>query len=165
MASQLNASMSTTDKSLFIVELDSPQERLEIQFVPEKITISSNANQAKLDVVGRNNPQYHYINGEDILTMTLDFYAADEEKTEAISRVKWLQSLRFNDGYSRRKKNVLIIWGDLFQEKHYVWTVQNVKVDYSQFVETKKFRPQQAMVDITLALDPGFNIRKSDFRR
>lgn len=165
MSSQLNPILTTTDKNLFIVELDSPQERLEIQFVPEKLSIKSTANQAKLDIVGRNNPKYHYINGEDILSMTLDFFAADEERQEAINRVKWLQSLRYNDGYSRRKKNVLLVWGDVFSEKHYVWTVQSVNVEYSQFVESKKFRPQQAFVEITLALDPGFNIRKQDFRK
>lgn len=162
MASLFNQSISTTEKSLYIVEYNSPQERLEIQFVPPVVEYNATANQAKIDVVGRNNPLYHYINGEDDLKLSLDFHAEDEQKYEVLERVNWLLGLRYNDGRSRRKKNVLIVFGEMFLNR--LWTVTSVNVKYSEFRSDAGFRPQQATVDIQFKLDPPRNIVQSDFR-
>jgi len=164
MANIENIPVSTTNKSLYIVSLNNPDERMEIQFVPQKLQIDSTANHAKIEVVGRNNPLYHYTTGEDNLNLILDLYADDDDKLNVIQRVRWLQSLRYNDGISRRKKNVMLIFGDLFINQNMTWIVTSVSVSYSDFHELHNFRPQQAMVDLKLSLDPGENLKESDFK-
>lgn len=164
MSDIINVALSQTQKSLYIVDLKSPDERMEIQFVPHELRMDSTANHGKIEVVGRNNPLYHYINGEDNLSFQLDLYADETEKTSVLQRVRWLQSLRYNDGYTRRKRNVLLIWGDMFRNENMVWIVTSVSVRYTDFDGAKSFRPQQAYVDLKLTLDPRVNLRESDIR-
>lgn len=165
MGNVVNKYVNQTNKSLYIVDLMSPDQSLEIQFVPKELKTTATANHARIDVIGRNNPLYHYVNGEDGLHFQLDFYADDDNKSDVMERVDWLKALRYNDGYARRKSNVLLVWGDLFRDQNQVWIVTSVNATYSDFRSDYNFRPQQAFVDITLSLDPKQNIRKSDFRK
>lgn len=165
MANLINKTISQTNKQLFIVDLSSPDETMEIQFVPQELRMSGTTNHARMDVVGRNNPLYQYINGEDSIFLELDFYADDENKEDVVERVRWLQSLRYNDGFDRRKKNVLLVWGDLFSNSNLVWIVTLVNVEYSGFHSEFNYRPVFAKVFVTLVLDPSTNIRVSDIRQ
>lgn len=157
--------ISDTNKSLYIVEIGGNRDRIEIQFTPKEISFNSQANNQKIEVIGRNNPLYHYTGGQDTLKFQLDFYADDEDREEVVKKVRWLQALRYNNGRRNRKKNVLIVWGDLFNDPFYVWTVDSVDVKYSDFRSDKKYNPVQAYVDIQFSLDPPENITINDIRK
>lgn len=154
---------STTAGRCYIVELSPPYERLEIQFVPKEFSYGSTAKMAKIEVVGRNNPLHHYTGGDDNLSFQLDFFAEEESRKDVLKKVKWIQSLRYNDGNFAPKKNISIVFGNLFRNE--IWTVDSVQVKYSDFDSLHDFLPQQAFVDIKLSLDPIKNLRIKDVRK
>lgn len=153
---------STTENQIFIVELQEPFERLEVQFVPKDIPWSRNANLSAVEVVGRNHPKYHFTGGEDQVGLQLDFYSDEENREDVLRKVRWLQSLTYNDGYNAPARNVKIVFGRLFQKE--IWAVANVNAVLSSFNSNYGMLPQRAMVDITFKLDPKTNLRLSDVR-
>jgi hypothetical protein len=151
-------SISSTQGQLAIVELSPPFERLEIQFMPTGLAWSRTPDLPALAVVGRNNPHYHLTGGEDRLNLRLDFATELESRLDVIRKVQWLRSLTFAP-----VRNVKLVWGQLFKSE--VWVVASFKADMDQFMHNANMLPQQAYVDITLALDPKKNLRLRDVRR
>jgi len=159
---------TTTDNQLYFIRKKrnagaGPQREgsyLNIQWVPENVNVSRNTDNQAVKVVGRNNPFYHYTSGETLLSMTLDFYSAAEDSPEVIRKCRWLESLSMNNGSEEPPENVILIWGELFKDE--VWIVKNVNYQLGNFNKEFGFLPQQAYVDITLALDPDENTKVSD---
>lgn len=154
---------STTDKRLCFVLVTEPDKRLYIQFIPTNVSIQRNSSTQTVQIVGRNNPLYQYTAGEKLLSMTLDFYSEEEEREDVIKRCHWLEGLTYNDGYDKPPERVRLVWGDLYQDE--IWTVKSVNYSLSNFHKGWGFLPQQAYVDITLALDVDKDVVKSDLLR
>lgn len=154
---------STTQNELFIVELSKPFEQMKIQFMPEELNWSRTASISSAVVVGRNNPYYQLTGGEDKLALKLDLYAEQENRQDVIDRVHWLQSLTMNNGYAGPVRNIKLVWGDLFKRE--VWVVLDVRAQLSQFMPQAGMLPQQAYVELSLALDPKKNRTIADVRR
>lgn len=157
-----NLGVNTTNGKCYIVELRPPYQKLEIQFVPEEFNLSSTADEAKIQVVGRNNPLIHYTGGNDKLSLTLDFYSDEENRKDVLTRVNWIKSLRMSDGSYGPKRNISLVFGDLFRKE--IWSVSNVKVKLQHLDGDFNFMPRQAYVDLELTLDPKSNLRIDDVR-
>jgi hypothetical protein len=135
---------STTEGKIYLVELESPFESLEIQFVPEEIVMNRTANVVDFAVVGRNNPLHQYTGGDEKMSLKLDFYSDSERRDDVIKKTRWLESLAQNDA-GRRPQTL-------------------VKVTLSMFDSAHGYLPKQAYVDLQLSLDTKVNIPKSDLR-
>lgn len=157
-----NLGVNTTGGKCYIVELRPPYQKLEIQFVPDEISLTSSANNAKIDIVGRNNPLVHYTGGNDKLKLTLDFYSDEANRKDVLLKVRWLQSLRYADGSFGPKRNISVVLGDLFRRE--IWTVDSVNIKLSNLDGQFNFMPRQAFVDLDLTLDPKTNLRIDDVR-
>lgn len=144
------------------MELESPFERLEIQFVPEEITMNRTANVVDFAVVGRNNPLHQYSGGDEKMNFKLDFYSDTANRSDVITKTRWLESLAQNDAGNRPQTLVKLVWGDLFKRSK--WVVNSVKVTLSMFDKRYGFLPCQAYVDMQMSLDTKVNIPKSDLR-
>lgn len=155
------SNFSTTDQRLYLVLVSNPESRLYIQFVPAELNIQRNSSTQAVQIVGRNNPLYQYTAGEKLLSFQLDFYADVEDKSDVIEKCKWLESLTYNDGYSKPPERVKLVWGDLFKDE--LWIVKTVNYKLSMFDKEKGFLPRQAYVDISFALDTSVDYIKSDF--
>lgn len=153
--------MSTTEGMLYFIALDT-LDRLDIQFVPENLTINRNPNIASIQVVGRNNPIYHYISGDTNMNLELDFHSADENREDVLKKCKWLEHLAYNDGYAKEPQRVKLVFGDIFKDE--LWVIKKVSYVLSQFNKQKGFLPQQAIVSIELGLDPTNNLGWEDVR-
>lgn len=162
MADLKNLGVNNTKGKCYIVELRPPYQKLEMQFIPAGIKIASTANNAKIEVIGRNNPLHQYTGGDDKMTFKLEFYSDVEDRDDVIKKCRWLQALRYNDGYKGPKRNVKVIMGDMFKKE--IWIVDSVTMDFSNFDSDKGFRPRQASVDIALSLDPKTNLTINDVR-
>lgn len=136
-------------------------ERLDIQYVPKEIAISRSANISGVAVVGRNNPLYHYTGGTTEMTLELDFHSEELNREDVIRKCKWLESLAYSDGYSSAPETVRLTFGKLFQNNE-TWVVQRVNYKLSLFMGDHGMLPRQAIVSITLSLDPQRNLRKDD---
>src|SRR5690606_14511421 len=88
---------TTTEGRLYFIALTT-LDRLDIQFVPDEINISRNPTIASIQVIGRNNPIYHYISGETTLNLQLDFHAMHENRQDVINKCRWLEHLAYADG-------------------------------------------------------------------
>lgn len=150
------------DGRLYIIALGS-LERLEMQFVPLKLSLNRSADIEELKVVGRNNPIHHYTSGSDRLNFELDFYSIAENRDDVITKVNWLQSLAYNDGYALPPERVKVVFGDVFRDE--VWVVKSVQADLSLFNKNHAYLPQQAYVKLQLMLDPDRNLRLNDIKR
>lgn len=158
--SQSTQRTSTTEGQLYFIALDS-LDRLEIQFVP-KIELNRRTNMANIQIIGRNNPKYQYLSGENTMNLQLDFHATKEDRTDVINKCRWLEHLTFNDGYRRPPQKVKLVFGNLFRNE--VWIVKNVSCKLDNFHRESGFLPQQAYVEVTLALDPETNLTWEDVR-
>ena len=158
--SEASIKSSTTEGKLYFVALTT-LDRLDIQFVPE-LNLGRQANIAKIQIIGRNEPLHQFTGGESTLTFQLDFYAKDEDRLDVIKKVRWLESLTYNDGYKRPAQKVKLVFGDLFTSE--IWVVNNVTTKLSNFNREKGFLPQQAYVDISLMLDTETNSAWEDIR-
>lgn len=143
--------------NLFIVELTSPFERLEIQYVPSEFSQPREADLSAIDVVGRNNPTKQWTGGNTSLSLQLDFYATDEAREEVMRKVRWLQSLTYKsrDGIVPVVK---LVFGSTFRDEE--WNVKSVNPKFSNFHPAYNWLPCQAYVDIqfSLANTEDFNL-------
>ena len=153
--------MSTTEGQLYLIAVDT-LDRLDIQFVPLKLDLTRRPSIANIQVIGRNTPIYHYLSGETLLDLELDFHAMEENRKDVINKVRWLEHLTYNDGHKKLPQKVILVFGDLYNNDR--WIVKSVKSTISQFNKQKGFLPQQATVKIQLGLDPEFNLGWEDVR-
>lgn len=154
-----NRGIQATNSSLYFIALDTG-ERLEIQFVPPIIEGDRVADLGTMKIVGRNNPMYQNVGGEDTLAITLDFYADEESRQSVIHKVRWLKSLTYTDGGRQPAQRVALVWGDLYKNEK--WVVARVRERLSNFDAGYGFLPKQAMVDLQLKLAPDTNLTWED---
>ena len=128
----------------YIVDVDNPQERLEFQFIPNELKHSRTANNAKVDIVGRNHPKRHYLGGDDSISFQLNFHATENDIDSVKKSVFWLQGLATG-------KNVKLVWGNLYQNT--VWVVDSVDTVW-QNQDLSRGLPEIATVDIKLSVNP-----------
>lgn len=154
---------NTTNSELIIVELDPPFESIELQFVPDEISIPRKADLSRIQIVGRNNKLLHYTGGEETVTLKLDFYSDEESREDVIYKVDWLKSLTYNDGDAAPVRKVKIVFGDLFP--YHVWVVESVTPVLSHFDDKNGWLPMRASVDVQFVCDPDTNLFIKDVRR
>ena len=155
--------ITTTNGQLYFIDLSNPQDRMEIQFIPDEIRLPREIKQGEIYVVGRNNPLLHYASGNDLLHLKLDFYAEDAKREDAIAKVRWLQTFGMNDANLGERPRIKLVWGNLFRKEQ--WVLSHIDPVLSQFNKEIGFMPQQAHVDISLTLDPWRNTRRRDVRQ
>jgi len=134
--------------------------RLEIQFMPSVISNERTADVSTMKIVGRSTPKYQIVGGEEILKLTLDFFADELSRQSVMAKCQWLKSLTYTDGSKNPATRVALIFGKLFNKEK--WTVRRVNIDYSNFNKKYGFLPQQATVDIELVLDTDTNLEWQD---
>lgn len=160
----LDYNFGTTGHQCYLVELEDPGERMELQFMPASLDGESTADIKEVTIVGRNNPLLHYTSGRDTLNIPLEFYADSEARDDVIKKIQWLKSLRMNNGFQGKVRNVMLVMGDLFKNNE-IWAVRNVRYSMSHFDGAFGFLPLRATADVSLVLDPDKNLLVSDVRR
>ena len=63
-------------------------DRLEIQYVPPELAVKRNPLIAGVAIVGRNNPQHHYLGGSTELNLQLDFHSQETNREDVIKIFK-----------------------------------------------------------------------------
>lgn len=163
--------ISTTNQKIYIVDIgresdfsaQKKYERLDIQFLPKEINMPRTANIADIEVIGRNNPLHHFTGGDETISLELDFYCDSGQRDAVIKKIRWLQSVAINDGYFGKASRVVLIWGDLYKGDA-KWVVKSVVPKMSNFSSKFGFLPQQAYVQLTMALDTNYSLTKSQLR-
>jgi hypothetical protein len=104
------AARQSAQRSLFLIDIESPANRLELQNVPLSLDYDFD-NQIKAVVSpGRNNPFYFFTGSEDSLDFELSWYAAKQSRDDVIKAAKWLEGMSKNDGYRAGPKIVGLQW-------------------------------------------------------
>lgn len=179
VSKEISGAKRIFNNDLVIVCLDSKggEERLPIQYMPTELAFSRTPKYAEIEIIGRNTPQYHYTSGVTQLTLQLDFHAEQENRDDVIKKCRWLEHLAYNDGYNKKPKNVVLIWGDLFinHVNYNLWIVKNVSYKLSQFqsgyldannsIQQLSYLPNQAYVSLTLEVDAKDNLLWDDIRK
>lgn len=147
---------------LYFTALTSLQT-LPIQYVPPKITINRNPNVAAVAIVGRNTPRYHYLGGTTEITLDLDFHSEQANREDVISKVKWLESLAYSDGFNTEPEQVRLTFGKLFRANE-IFVIKAFSADLSLFDDNAGYLPRQAYVKLTLALDSSTNLLIEDIK-
>ncbi len=152
----------TTDGLLYVTETDPPFESLNFQFVPDGFNWKRTANYSEVVIVGRNHPRYHFIGGKDTIGLQFDFYSDDESRQDVYRKVRWLQSLTYNDAGFGHVKHIKITFGDMFKGQQ--WVVKSVSANLSHFNKSYGMMPQRAIVYVIFDLDVVNNLSRSDVR-
>lgn len=149
--------MQTTDGRIYIQDIDSqiPNDRIEAQFIPE-ISFNRTADIDSLKIIGKNLPQFQYTGGKSTISMTLDFLSNDVDRRDALRKVKWLESLTFNDGLKSPPHRVIIIFGDWL--KGNTFNVQSISYTPKLFHKGHGYYPTSISVTITFALEEEIDI-------
>ena len=142
-------------KDLGLVDLDT-LERLNFQTVPQNLEYVPNANFHSINTVGRNNPEYHYTGGSDVLSFTLTWYsdrlqsgALDTEKTGVLTHCKWIEARSRNDGYNAEPPRVKLIWGST-RYTDATWLIQSSQYTTKLPDAQNDYLPTHAVQNITL---------------
>lgn len=151
--------MDYTKGEIYILMLAS-LEQIKAMYVPTTMDGTRTAKFAEVQPAGRNNPQFHYTGGSEELKLSLSFTAQNETRTDVIEKVNKLKSLCYSDGKQSPPELVKIVFGDSFKNSQ--WIVKSVNYKYELFNEEINFNPDMARVDISLALAPSKNLKKSD---
>lgn len=147
--------LSTTQGKMYFVVLNSsPIEKLEFQFVPDEMHIDRNMKVEGVAIVGKNIPDYQYTGGETRLPLRLDFHCEDEDRKDVMYKVKWLESLTYNEGLTKSPPQLKVVYGDMY--KNEIWEVLSFYARLSLFDQEYGFLPKQAYVDIVLGLANNF---------
>ena len=154
--------MTSTEGKIYITALKS-LEKLEVQFLPKEIQFGRKVEYGEVVIVGRNNPLYHFSGGSNDFSLELDFLATTETREDVIERVKWLESLTANDGFSKPPEKVKVTFGKLFKPNE-VWLITEFSYKLSGFKSAYDFLPTQAIANVTFSLDPDENRKHDDIR-
>lgn len=114
-----NFKMPITPVKAMIVDLES-LESLSLQFNPPVLQLNAESEFVAVGSMGRNNPVYYFTGAEDTLEFNISWVSNIENRTDVITKVKWLESLTKNDGYTGRVRRVKFIYGQLFTEAIWV---------------------------------------------
>lgn len=128
---------------------------LPFQYVPREIKDERSANYAATNVPGDSNPRLHYVNGDQIITVPLQYTAIDPGRLSVQLAVRWLQQRTHPDfGSTPRLKGgphvVKLVWGSLFIEEQ--WVITNVKTSWKQFNALGGILPQSNRADVELTM-------------
>lgn len=122
--------MGTHEQKLQILDLDTG-EYLGLMGIPQELTYNPESNWAVIKPFGANNPNYHITGSEDTLQLDISWWAVADDRTDVISRCKWLESMSKSDGYKSRPHYVRLMWGKLFSQTK--WIVSSAAYTMSQF--------------------------------
>lgn len=153
--------MSTTEGKCYFVAIRS-LEKLEIQYFPEELAFTRKSDTQAVQVVGRNNPFYHYTAGETLLSLELDFHAEREDRRDVLEKCKWLEALAYNNDYPDPPEQVKLVFGEVFKDE--VWVVKDVSYSLTNFDKLYGLMPKQAKATVSLALDMKDNYKRSDLK-
>lgn len=142
--------LTTTESRLYIVNLTT-FESIELQFVPPSIDINRNPNVEQVDIIGLNLPRTQQQGGPRTLDMELDFYAAEQDRKDVITKCRQLEALTYRDGPDIPAPQVRLVFGTMFYQE--IWTVRKVEYSLTQFDRKYAYLPMRAKVRITLVQD------------
>lgn len=125
------------------------RERLVFQNVPLELSYDPDSRWLAVASPGRNNPIYHYLGSEDTLSFTLSWYSDDSTKQDVITKIKWLESLSKNNGYTEKPHMLQCVWGDLFRDAKWIMFKAG-PARLSLFDRTAGMMPKLASQDIVL---------------
>ena len=158
MANETQANISIVNWDLMNAGRKS-EAIIRLQFTPMEIRYVNSSNWAKIPVMGRNNPHYHFTGGEDKLQFQISWYAIEADREDAIKKAQTLRAWSRADGYKNRPPEIKFWLGDLYREDS--WVIQSA--DYhtqllmtpnydsaSDGAQSDKVCPVHILQDITL---------------
>ena len=147
---------------LYIVAIDSPDvERLAIQYTPLEISYNRKANVAAVAIVGRNEDLHQYTGGSTSMSLSLDFFAIEADRSDAKRKIKWLESMLYSDE-NRAPSRLKIVFGQLFRDE--IWILTDISVKYSVFEPANGFLPRYAVADCNFVRDTEFDLTGGKIR-
>jgi hypothetical protein len=96
----------------------------------------------------RNNPLYIFGGSEDILEFNLSWFATELNKTDVISRCKWLETMCKADAYKGRPHYTKFKWGNLFDQG--TWIIASARYTTANFDKQQGFVPTSAIQKVTI---------------
>lgn len=134
-------------------------QRLRLQVAPAEIKSVRKLIAPAILPIGANNPVYNPVGGNTDVTFDLYFYVDRENREDVIEKIRWIESLTYNNGSHTTYENVLILWGDLFRGRKFI--LKTVETTMSLFSPQNNNVPQMAKVRLTLGQDfTGLTKRK-----
>lgn len=123
-------------------------EKLFLQTIPLELGMNPETGWNVVMAAGRNTPLYQYTGAEDSLSFTLTWYADEENKQDALRKVKWIEALGKNNGYDEKPHHVKFVFGKMFQDAE--WIVFAMPYKMSVFDRESGMFPNQIQQEITL---------------
>lgn len=125
-----------TDSCLISVDGNNPNDFLELQYFPvEGFEYDRTASIEQRQVAGRNLQTLHNTGGSKSLSIRLAFTPEREDRLDMRRKIRWLESLTYNDGFKTPAPIVIVKLGDIIQEGR--WVVSSVKPSQSIFSRIK----------------------------
>lgn len=122
---------------------------VELQLRPKEIEVKPETSWASIKSMGRNNPMYHYLGGEEELHLNIDWFLKGNDKGDpidpyyVINMCRILKSWTYANGYNQAPPVLMIEWGisDIFANEY--WILTSATYNLSDFHDTaiiKKYK-------------------------
>jgi len=107
---------------------------IKLDFIPEKIDVTTAGKFNNLNIIGLNFPRFHWSGGNSVVRFTIDWFDFMNHKDRVEKKCLKLQALTRADGWRKGPPTVYINWGDgeLFKDQEFL--VQSANYEMSHFL-------------------------------
>ena len=81
--------------TIFIVDIENPNERFSFDSVPREMKINRGVNITDINAISRNNPRTQFNSGSHKLSFQIDIWWKREQRDEVVNKVNWLTGLTY----------------------------------------------------------------------
>jgi hypothetical protein len=146
-----------------MVDGNDPYDFLELQYFPvEGFSYDRTANIEARQVAGRNLESLHITGGSKSLPLRLSFTPETSNRVDMQRKIRWLESLTYNEGPKSTAPVVILKLGGIVEEGR--WVVSSVKPSQSIFTRMNfgGLDPNLAYVDVVFMRWAEYNVKRSD---
>lgn len=135
-------------RNIYFLDLDTG-EKLGLMGIPKVLDYNPTIKHAVIAPFGKNNSNRHYTGGDDTLELELSWWAEENDRTDVISRCKWLEAMSKADGDFGRPHLTRLMWGTMFAKS--VWIITGAPYQMTDFNAEYGMRPTHAIQRVSLA--------------
>jgi hypothetical protein len=146
-----------------LINADNPSERIHLQFAPQELASSRDAEVATINIIGRNLPIYHFIQGSRTLSLKLDFYTENGNGSDVLEKIRLIESWTFIEQFTKKAPTLFIRLGSNFTDSRW-FIMPPIDVKRYDLDENNNLAPRRASVEFKLCQVSEKNLKQSEFR-
>lgn len=154
--------LRTLGDECVLINADNPTEKVHLQFAPQELASSRDAEVATINVIGRNLPIYHFINGSRSLSMKLDIYTETGDCSDVLEKIRLIESWTFLESFTQKAPTLFLRLGANFTDSR--WCIMPpIDVKRYDLDANYNLAPRRAVIEFKLCQVSTSNLKRSEY--